>query len=92
MGVPVLSRSDRPSVGRFGASILGALGMSDWVAADDAGFIAAGKAKAGDLVALAALRVGLRSRFAASPMRDGAGLARAIEAGYRQLWREWCAG
>jgi len=92
MGVPVLSRSDRPSVGRFGASILGALGMSDWVAPDDAGFIAAGVAKAGDLAALAQLRAGLRQRFEASPMRDGAGLARAIEAGYRQLWREWCAG
>ncbi|MBP7669848.1 MAG: hypothetical protein KA106_01185 [Ferrovibrio sp.] len=91
MGVPVLSRSDRPSVGRFGASILGALGMRDWVAADDAGFIAAGVAKAADLAALADLRAGLRVRFEASAMRDGAGLARAIEAGYRQLWREWCA-
>ncbi|WP_428248702.1 hypothetical protein [Ferrovibrio sp.] len=91
MGVPVLSKTDRPSVGRFGASILGALGMSDWVADSAEQLVATGAAKAADIAALAELRAGLRARFEASPMRDGAGLARAIEAGFRQLWREWCA-
>ena len=32
LGVPVVSIADRPSVGRFGASILGCVGLSDWVA------------------------------------------------------------
>ncbi len=91
MGVPVLSKADRPSVGRFGASILGALGMSDWVSEDEAEFISIAERWARDVDGLATLRAGLRPRFEASPMRDGPGLARAIEAGYRQLWREWCS-
>ncbi len=92
MGVPVLSKADRPSVGRFGASILGALGMEDWVTENEAEFVAIGERWANNLEGLAALRAGLRPRFAASPLRDGAGLVRAIEAGYRQLWRAWCSG
>ncbi|MEL3889762.1 tetratricopeptide repeat protein [Ferrovibrio sp. MS7] len=92
MGVPVLSKADRPSVGRFGASILGALEMQDWVTEDEAAYIEIGARWAGNLEALAQLRAGLRPRFEASPMRDGPGLAKAIEAGYRQLWREWCGG
>src|SRR5678815_3179084 len=31
LGVPVVSLAGRPSVGRFGASILGAVGLNDWV-------------------------------------------------------------
>ncbi len=92
MGVPVLSKADRPSVGRFGASILGALGMEDWVTENEAEFVAIGERWANNLEGLAVMRSSLRARFEASPMRDGPGLARAIEAGYRQLWRDWCAG
>jgi len=90
MGVPVVSKADRPSVGRFGASILGALGMSDWVAQDEAGYVALAAGRAADLAALAELRRQLRPRFEASELRDAAGLTRAIEAGYRRLWRDWC--
>ena len=36
------------------------------------------------------MRAGLRGRFAASPLGDAAGLARAMEAAFRGLWTEWC--
>ncbi len=91
-GVPVVSLAGRPSVGRFAASILGAVGLEDWVAADADGYVARAVAAASDLPALAALRAGLRGLVAASPLRDAAGLARATEAGYRALWRRWCGG
>ena len=91
LGVPVVSVEDRPSVGRFGASLLGAVGLKDWVAKDVAGYVALAASKAGDLKALADLRANLRSRVKASPLCDGPGLARAIETTFCDLWKEWCA-
>jgi predicted O-linked N-acetylglucosamine transferase (SPINDLY family) len=90
LGVPVVSLADRPSVGRFGACILRAAGLSDWVADTREAYVAKAVAAASDLPALAALRDGLRQRMEASPLADGAGLARILEATYRQLWRDWC--
>ncbi|MBX3456729.1 tetratricopeptide repeat protein, partial [Ferrovibrio sp.] len=90
MGVPVISKADRPTVGRFGASILGALGMSDWVAETPEQYVEIAARWASDLGGLAKLRSNLRPRFQASALSDGPGLVKAIEAGYRKLWQEWC--
>ncbi len=90
MGVPVISKADRPTVGRFGASILGALGMSDWVAETGEQYVEIAARWASDLGGLAKLRSNLRPRFQASALSDGPGLVKAIEAGYRKLWKEWC--
>ncbi len=88
-GVPVVSRADRPSVGRFGASILGAVGLGDWVAADDDAYVARALDAASNLGSLADMRRGLRARVEASPLRDADGLARAVEDAYRALWDDW---
>ncbi len=76
-GVPVVTLAGRPSVGRFGASILHAVGLDDWVTTDDSSYIARAVTAAGDLAALHILRAGLRDRVAASPLlrrrRVGAG-------------------
>ena len=89
-GVPVLSLSGRPTVGRFGAAILHTVGLDDWVTNDVDGYVARAVAATADIEALARLRAELRARFAASPLRDAAGLAREFEAAYRTLWRRWC--
>ena len=89
-GVPVLSLAGRPTVGRFGAAILHAIGLDDWVTNDVDAYVARAVTAAADIDALARLRGGLRARFAASPLRDAAGLAREMEAAYRALWRRWC--
>ena len=89
-GVPVLSLAGRPTVGRFGAAILHAVGLDDWVTNDVDAYVARAVSAAADIDALARLRAELRARFAASPLRDAAGLAREIEAAYRGLWRRWC--
>jgi predicted O-linked N-acetylglucosamine transferase (SPINDLY family) len=91
-GVPVVSLAGRPSVGRFGAMILHAVGLDDWVASDVDGYVARAVAAALDPGALAELRMALRPRFMASPLHDAAGLARAVEAAYRTLWDEWRSG
>ena len=92
LGVPVLSIKDRPSVGRFGASILGAVGLGDWVADDVGAYVSKAIAAAHDLEGLEALRASMRERFLASPLADAEGLGRSLSAGLRDLWRAWCAG
>src|SRR5581483_737624 len=81
-GVPVVSLAGRPTVGRFGAAILHAVGLDDWITGDTDAYVARAVAAAADPVALSRLRATLRSRFAASPLRDAAGLARELEAAY----------
>ena len=88
-GVPVVSLAGRPTVGRFGAAILHAVGLDDWVTADVDSYIARAVAAAADPVALAQLRATLRSRFAASPLCDAVGLAREVESAFRDLWDAW---
>jgi predicted O-linked N-acetylglucosamine transferase (SPINDLY family) len=90
MGVPVVSRVGRTAVGRAGLSQLFHLGLSEWAVETDEQYVALAVQWAHDLPKLAALRRDLRARMAASPLMDGRRFARAMEAAYRTLWREWC--
>jgi predicted O-linked N-acetylglucosamine transferase (SPINDLY family) len=38
-----------------------------------------------------ALHATLRNRLAVSPLMDAARFVADLEAGYRQMWRTWCA-
>ena len=91
-GVPVVSLAGQPSFGRFGASILHAVGLDDWVTSSPEQYVARAVAAASDLTALARLREELRPRMERSPLRDAAGLAQCIEQAYRTLWDEWRLG
>ncbi len=88
-GVPVVSLAGRPSVGRFGAMILHAVGMDGWVTSNVDEYVACAVAAAADVAALARQRSDLRHRVAASPLCDAPGLARLIETSYRDLWNAW---
>ena len=92
MGAPVVTRAERPPQGRYGASILSNLGFPKWVAADDDSYVEIAVGLAGDLSRLESLRAGMRARMLASPLRDSAAFARAMEAAYRQMWTNWLAG
>ena len=90
MGVPFVTLSGDRGTQRAGASLLTAMGMTEFIATTREDYIA----KAVALVTtrrdeLAALRPILRERLAASPIV--AGYLEAVEATYRELWREWCA-
>ena len=85
-GVPVVSLAGRPSVGRFGAMILHAVGMDNWVSDDIDGYVACAVTAATNLDKLTQVRAALRQRVADSPLCDAAGLARQVEAAYRALY------
>jgi predicted O-linked N-acetylglucosamine transferase (SPINDLY family) len=79
MGVPVVSRVGHTHPSRMGASILGAAGLAQHVALDDAGYVAEACALAGDVAALATMRATQRARVAASRLMDRPAFARDFE-------------
>lgn len=88
MGVPVLTLRGERHASRVGATVLGAAGLPELVAADEDEFVAKALALASDLPGLVTRRANARANFAASPLADEKGFARAVEEVYGQLWRE----
>ncbi|MFN7925449.1 MAG: tetratricopeptide repeat protein [Bryobacteraceae bacterium] len=95
MGVPVVSLVGDAHHSRVGASILGRLGLSEFLAADRDQYvaIAASLARPEERLGadLASLRAGLRARLQGSILTDEPGFARRVEHAYRTMWRQWCA-
>jgi predicted O-linked N-acetylglucosamine transferase (SPINDLY family) len=89
MGVPVVTLAGETAAGRAGTSILENLGLHELAAGDGEQFVQIAAALAGDLPRLAELRRTLRDRMRRSPLMDGPGFARAMEAAYRKMWRTW---
>jgi predicted O-linked N-acetylglucosamine transferase (SPINDLY family) len=92
MGVPVVTVAGANHVARVGASLLTHCGLSELVASDEAGYIAAAVALAGDPDRMTTLRRTMRDRLNAAPLTDYEGFARSVEAAYRAMWRDWVAG
>ena len=90
MGVPVVTRAGRPHASRVGLSILDAVGLRDLATGSEGAYVAACSRLAADHARLVDLRQGLRARIQASPLGDAAGLARAVEGAFMDLWRGWC--
>ena len=90
MGVPVVTLAGTRFSGRVSTAILTRAGLGDWVAATESDYARIAATKAQNLPALLELRSTLRNRFAASPVLDGARVARELEELYRQVWRVWC--
>ena len=85
MGVPVLSKVDRPSMGCLGASMLKPLGLEDWVVEDEAAYIEKAVDYASDLTALSKLRGDLRQRLEKNSLLDAAACTQKVEDAYRQM-------
>jgi len=90
MGVPVLTAPGTRSVSRSAASVLSAVGLPDWIAADGEDYVRRAVRFAGEREVLAQLRSSLRSRMRASPLMDEERFTRDLEHAYRQMWRRWC--
>ncbi|CAN7645524.1 tetratricopeptide repeat protein [Acidovorax sp. LjRoot118] len=82
MGVPYVTLSGRPGVGRLGAAVLHGAGHAEWVAATEQEYVEKAVALASNLPALAALRADLRMQMEQGPLMDEAGFARAVEGAY----------
>jgi protein O-GlcNAc transferase len=91
MGVPVVTLEGDNAISRTGASLLTHLGRPEWVARGEEDYVRIAAALVNDGQRLAAIRAGLRAEMEASQLMDGPGLARALEAAFRDMWRRWCA-
>ncbi|MBL8376230.1 MAG: tetratricopeptide repeat protein [Burkholderiales bacterium] len=87
MGLPVVTLCGAGGAARYGASLLGAAGMQEFVARDEDAYVELAAGLAADPVRLAALRDSLRERVAASALADAAGFTRALEAAYLAAWQ-----
>lgn len=90
MGVPVLTLARRPPVGRIGASLMINLGLPEWVAESEDEYI--------DKACLCPEPrcIGGATRGHAradenSPLMDGVGFARGVEAAYRGMFEKWAS-
>lgn len=92
MGVPVVTLAGDNFVSRMGASFLHSLGRPEWVAADEAAYVAAAVALAGDSGALRLGRARLRARMAASPLCDIQAYVAHFEELLRRMWAAYRAG
>jgi predicted O-linked N-acetylglucosamine transferase (SPINDLY family) len=87
MGVPVLTQPGSRPVSRQTHSILRCIGRSEFSLATPDQFIEAAVDLAHDVDRLVAIRKGLRSEMASSPLCDAAGCAASLETVYQDLLR-----
>ena len=88
MGVPVVTLLGENFVSRMGASFLHTLGKPDWVAEDEAGYVAAAVALAAKRVALRKERAALRDQMMTSPLCDITTYTVQFERLLEQMWRK----
>lgn len=90
MGVPVVTLEGTRHSGRVGASLLTRLGLGELITADTDTYVRIAADLAADRDRMSELRRSLRSRMSASPLCDGPGFTRTLEAAFRSMWRNWC--
>jgi predicted O-linked N-acetylglucosamine transferase (SPINDLY family) len=88
MGVPVVTKLGQTVSNRAAGAIVSAVGLTDWVAADDDGYVRIATSATPDR--LASLRRDLPNMIAATC--GPATYTKAVEAAYRAMWQAWCAG
>ena len=90
MGVPVVTlRGDRHA-SRVGASLLTAIGRTEWITASEEEYIAVAARLAANPSDLRRIRGELRPDMSASVLLDHAGQAARFGDAIRKCWAEWC--
>ncbi|CAL78845.1 putative O-linked N-acetylglucosamine transferase, SPINDLY family; TPR domain protein [Bradyrhizobium sp. ORS 278] len=89
-GVPVVAKLGSSAASRAGGAIVKAIGLDDWVAEDDDGYIAIALKHAADPVTLARIRAELPDQVANSAAGNVQTYTRKVEEGYRKFWRDYC--
>lgn len=92
MGVPTLTLRGQTLPGYVTSAILASAGLHDFIALDEAAFLAKGQGYANDIGSFSALRPGMRERMNSSAIGQSAVIAGGLELALRSIWRRWCAG
>ncbi|MGH7175871.1 MAG: tetratricopeptide repeat protein [Tepidisphaeraceae bacterium] len=92
MGLPVVTLAGQTHVSRAGVSLLSSVGLADFICHSPQEYVAQAVRIAADLDRLGELRATMRDRILASPLTDGARLAREIERAFRAAWAVYCDG
>jgi predicted O-linked N-acetylglucosamine transferase (SPINDLY family) len=90
MGVPVVAKLGNGVSSRLSGAILSAIGMSEWVAADDDDYAGIALESASMADRLRTIRHELPTRIATSSGCDPVAYARAVEEAYRVMWEDYC--
>jgi predicted O-linked N-acetylglucosamine transferase (SPINDLY family) len=90
MGCPLVTLTGPHPMERQGEAFLRQLGEPGWIAEDEEGYVRIAAGLAAQPGRLAALRLLQRERMRASPLCDGARIARELEDLLREAWRRWC--
>lgn len=92
MGTPVITLAGTRHGTRFGLSLLENVGLGELAAQTPTEYIEKAAALASDRELLTALHRNLRPMMQRSPVMDGRGYVREVEAMYEKIWKEWLDG
>jgi len=90
MAVPVVALLGNRSSGRAAAAILSSIGLTDWIANDEAGYVDVAVRHAAQPEQLRKLRQELADRIASSASGNTVLYTKAVEEAYRGFWKEYC--
>jgi protein O-GlcNAc transferase len=92
MGVPTLTTIGPTNPSHAVVCYLGHLGLSSFIADDEATYTELGKFLSENTAVLAAMRAGMRERFTSSVVGYPGVAAAGLEYAFRLMWERWCAG
>jgi protein O-GlcNAc transferase len=90
MGVPVIAIAGGSHASRVGMSILSNIGLPDFVAEDEEGYVRKAVNLAHDTARLLKLRKSLRDMMLSSPLMDARLFTANLESSYKWMWNTWC--
>lgn len=91
MGRPVISLYGNRWAGRSGAEFLRLMGREELIALSAEDYVEHTVKLASDPDKIVELSQSFRAEFSNSPLADIPSYNRQVEAGYRTMWRGWCA-
>lgn len=92
LGVPVVAKLGNSIASRITGAILCSIGLHEWVAESEAQYMELAVKYASQPKYLSAMRSELAARIMASEAGNTQLYTRAVEAAYRAMWKEYCAG
>jgi len=90
MGRPVVTLAGERHASRVGASLLSAIGRTEWIAGNEEDYVRIARDLAADRPRLRTESEGLRQALRRSPLLDHAGQARRFGDALRACWAHWC--